>query len=300
MSTVCPPVDVISLPYPSRQLVIVLPDEVVAAAREAGLETASQSGEVNWTELVKIAARAVFTRSVYGAALNLVAEALKAWVKARESGLDVLQISHTEASALVFPPGHPREQTMYVAHPALPTVYYTAAAFHRTAFEHKLSEAVRLLMSLGASRITVEHVRGWSREFLANASVGLPQSEGGLTTEMKDSGSCEFLFDAVLRSSRAPALPLEMVWYEHEPTWQAVATGRLEYGMQEFSLNVVYEEDFGINAGFKARAQKAGLELGGSFEDHMATTWKLHGKFATDEEQVQAQSGAGERKASPS
>ena len=57
----------------------------------------------------------------------------------------------------------------------------------------------------------------------------------------------------------------------------------MEYGMQQFSLNVVYDDDFGVNAGLKMRAQKAGLEIGGAFEDHMATTWKIHGKFVADE-----------------
>lgn len=281
MATICTPLDVLSLPYARRQLVIVLPDQVVAAAREAEANAPPQSGDIDWAEVAGRIAKMLFgMKTIYGMGIELAMEALKAWAKARENGLDVLQIGHSEASALQFPPGHPREQTMYVAHPAVPTVYYTAAAFHRMAFEHKFSEAVRLLMSLGASRIVVEHVHGWSKEFAANFSAGLPQQEASVSGEMNASVSSKMLFDAFLKNKNAPALPNSLVWYAHEPTWQVVAAGRLEYGMQQFSLNVVYEDDYGINAGLKGKAQKAGLELGGSFEDHRATTWKIHGTFA--------------------
>lgn len=281
MATICPPLDVTNLPYSRRQLVIVQPDQFVAATREAEANAQSQSGDTDWMD---VAGRVAKTLSIYGMAFELAKEALKAWAKARESGLNVLQIGHSEASALKFPPGHPREQTMYVAHPAVPTLYYTAAVFHRMAFEHKFSEAVRLLMSLGASQIVVEHVHGWSREFSANVSAGLPHGEVNLSGGRNATAASKLLFEATLKNKKSPALPDELVWYAHEPTWQAVATGRLEYGMQQFSLNVVYEDDFGVNAGLTARAQRAGLELGGSFEDHMATTWKIHGKFAGDED----------------
>lgn len=285
METISPTLDVPNLPYSRRQLIIVQPDQIVAAARQAEVNVQSKSGDTDWINFASGIAKALIgTRPIYGIAFDLAAEALKAWAKARESGVDLLQIGHSEALALQFPPGHPREQTMYVAHPAIPTVYYTAASFHRMAFEHKFSEAVRLLMGLGASHIVVEHVHGWSREFSTTLSAGLPQGEAKVTSGRNSSESSKLLFEAVLKNKKSPALPHGMVWYEHEPTWQAVATGRLEYGMQQFSLNVVYEDDFGVNAGLKVRAQKAGLELGGSFEDHMATTWKIHGKFTGDED----------------
>lgn len=62
------------------------------------------------------------------------------------------------------------------------------------------------------------------------------------------------------------------MWYEHEPSWGNVAKGRLKHGMKEFSLAVAYQEDFGINSQLKLTATNAGLELGGKFENHQATT----------------------------
>lgn len=51
----------------------------------------------------------------------------------------------------------------------------------------------------------------------------------------------------------------------------------MNYGMREFSLVVNYQDDFGVNAGLKLKAEKAGLDLGGSFGSHLVTTWKISG-----------------------
>lgn len=276
------PLDLLSLSYAERQLVIVLPDEVVAAMRSP---TDSSNLEENQRDWKSVAARLVKATvpayGIMGLAIDLAADAVSAWASARENGLNILQISRTEANELVFPPGHPREQTIYVAHPAMPSVYYTTATFHRMAFEHKFSEAILLLMSLGASKITVEHVRGWSREFAATMSTSLESIDvSGEAGHSAKSGSAH-LFEATLDNPQKPEVPADLVWYPHEPTWQAVAQGRLKYGLSQFSLTVNYEDDFGVNAGLKMRVQKVGLNLGGTFEDHTATTWKIHGDFAS-------------------
>jgi hypothetical protein len=281
MPTVCPPLDVSSLPYSRRQLIVVLPDQVVDAARQAEATAASRNVETDWGDIgIKAVIGLRSLTSVYGLAAEVAIEAIKAWAKARENGLYVLQVAQSEASLLQFPPGHPRDQTMYVAHPAKPMVYYTAATFHRMAFEHKFSEAIRLLMSLGATHISVEHVKGWSQEFSAKVSAGIPKAKTDAAAKKTESNASKLLFEANLKNDKEPILPQGLVWYEHEPTWQAVAAGRLEYGLQKFTLDVAYEDDFGVNAGLKSRAQKTGFELGGSFEDHESTIWKISGNFA--------------------
>ena len=76
-----------------------------------------------------------------------------------------------------------------------------------------------------------------------------------------------------------PSVPDELVWYSHEPTWQQVARGRIKYGMKDFSLNLRYEDDFGVNANLEVRANNANLDLGGKFENHESTIWNIQGKF---------------------
>jgi len=45
------------------------------------------------------------------------------------------------------------------------------------------------------------------------------------------------------------------------------------------SRNVRYEADFGVNAGLKMELSSAGLDVGGKFEDHTSTIWKITGTF---------------------
>lgn len=193
--------------------------------------------------------------------------------------MDISMVSKSESKALQFSIGHPEYNTLYAAHPALPSVYYTVASFHRLVFEHKFSEAIRLLMSLGARKITVEHIKGWSKEFSAKIATSL--SFGELTANLDHSAknNRHLLFEAKFDKKHIPFLPDDLIWFSHEPTWQTIATGRLEFGLTEFSLTVSYEDDFGINASLKSRVQKTSLELGGVFDDHVATTWKIYGDF---------------------
>lgn len=274
--------DLLALPYSERQLVIIQPDEVAAAARRTAEPPKPEEGPTDWKAVAARIGKVGLAFSIYEPVIEITTEALNAWAKARESGLNVLQVGRTEAQALKFPPGHPREQTLYVAHPALPSVYYTTATFHRMAFEHKFSEVILLLMSLGASKITVEHVRGWSREFSARISAPLPKIDAAASAGHSTKSASSLLFEASLNNKHVPFIPNDLVWFAHEPTWQAVAKGRMQFGLSQFSLSVNYEDDFGVNAGLKLRVQKAGLDLGGTFEDHTATTWKIYGDFAVN------------------
>jgi hypothetical protein len=281
------PIEPIALrnrPYAERQIITVVDDAVVKAAREAESKAMSRpSGALDWTALAKVAVDSLsFTAA--GTVVLVVAEsAIKMWAKAKQCGVDVVQVARSEAATLLFPPGHPRDGVLYIGHPAMPTAYYTAASFHRLTFEHKFAEAVELLMHLGAAQLKVEHLKGWSREFSSRLAVSLPQvAEVGGEAQGSAHSTASLLFEANLRGTAEPALPRDLIWYPHEPTWQAIAKGRLQFGLQEFSLVVNYDDDFGVNAGLKMSAQKAGFDLGGNFEDHESTTWKLVGKFGKD------------------
>jgi hypothetical protein len=97
--------------------------------------------------------------------------------------------------------------------------------------------------------------------------------------EAQSSSEERLLYHAELDGSDDPSLPEDLIWYDHEPTWQSVAEGRLEFGLQDFSLKLQYADDYGINADLKVDAESAGFELGGSFEKHESTTWSIEGTF---------------------
>ena len=259
-------------PYFERQVIVVVDDDVASSIREAEGKMEENKSADLLSQIGKV---------IGGVGYVLSQEIGNAWRRAREDGIKLLQIGQSESTAVKFPPGHPRDKVMYVGHPVNPTVYYTASQFHRVTFEHKFSEAIKLLMNLGATNIRVEHLHGWSKDFAANLSTPLSGVGGGISigAGAERESASGLLFEAALEGGLDPKLPDGLVWYSHEPTWQSVADGRLNFGLKNFSLNVSYEDDFGINAGLKVKAMSAGFDLGGRFEDHTETVWKIQGQF---------------------
>jgi hypothetical protein len=279
--------NILDLPYSDRQLIVVTDDSIAEAAQKEERKAVQMEKKgVDWQRIVEAIVMDVipipFTRII----TEVSREAIRAWGRARQSGLNILPIGKSSIHQISFPPGHPREGVLYIGHPALPNVYYTIAEFHRATFEHKFSEAVNLLMSLGAVTIRVEYIRGWSKDFSSRLSVplGVAGESASSTTSVQSSSSTQLLYEATLSGTDNPAIPENLVWYPYENTWQAIAKGRIEFGLQDFSLSISYEDDFGVNAGLKASVAKTGLDLGGKFEDHQSTVWHVKGKFKISED----------------
>ncbi len=268
-----------TLPYSKRQLVVVMPDDIVGKQRTMSEKDSHESSD--WKDYVIAAANfASRGNPLVTIASVAVKEGYSAWVRSRENGLKTLPIKRSEAEELIFPPGHPRDGVLYACHPTDTNTYFTVASFHRAAFEHKLAEAVNLLMHLGATKFKVEHIQGWSTEFASNLAVPLKDATINATASSNSGVKSKILFEASLPNNRSCVLPNDLVWFHHEKTWQAVANGRLKFGMSDFSLMINYVDDFGINAGLKLKAKDSGLDLGGKFEEHLATSWKIEGVFA--------------------
>lgn len=259
----------VEIPYAARRMIVVVDDGVAEAV--LGAERETQLNSIDWSLLVKWLAMTV--------PAFLILEIIEDLLSLRADSIPIRQTGRRELSSVVFPPGHPRDGVVYVGHPVQPTVYYTAANFHRFTFEHKFSEAIDVLMHLGATSIRVEHVRGWSREFAASLSTPLDTGEVAAGIEANKKSQTELLFEANLTGRSEPQLPSYLVWYSHEPTWQTIAKARMNFGLRNFTLTMSYDDDFGVNASLKASVAKTSFSLGGEFEDHVATAWKITGEF---------------------
>ncbi len=282
---------VTKLPYMKRRVIVVSNKAVLEAAEEARkrenapLKSDSDSTQTLFNAAIKLAASMMGWEYSLGRVLvSTAVEAYRAVTSAQAKGVPILPITFEQSEALHFPPGHPREGVVYVCHPAKRDTYYTMGDFHRMAFEHKFAEAMTMLMSLGATTIDVVHVSGWSRELMGKFSGAVPTQTGPtkLGAELKHGASSDnaMLFKAQLSSSHTPRLPTNLSWYQHEPTWQSIADGRLNCGLSSFCLTVNYNDDFGIDGKLGAKVKEVGLEVGGKFEDHKATVWRIEGTFA--------------------
>ncbi|MGE0699916.1 MAG: hypothetical protein AB7O57_12545 [Hyphomicrobiaceae bacterium] len=278
----------LATPYDDRRLIVVLDDELIGAIRNSQKESTQPRKA---TRSIEVSFDMGFGAEIsvdVGKLVSVTAEAAKLMLgsvsKVVRSGGDILPIEKSLASTLVFPPGHPRAGTVYVGHPVISARYLTFASFHRTVFEHKFSEAIYLLMSLGATKIKVEHISGWAREFSGTIAAPLGVA-GDLSATASKSAATKnnMLYEAELKGAPQPEIPSDLVWFKFEPTWEAIARGRLDFGLKSFSLAVSYEDDYGVNAGLKNILAKSGLEISGKFVDHEATVWNISGEFREQE-----------------
>ena len=278
------------LPYADRRLIVFDPacekvtEQRMAAPRPAPNQTSLVNAVAEHaTDSVLLVTFPALLLAKKG--IELGAKALKAANAvdiAATATTMIVTIGRHERDILQFPPGHPGEKIVYVGHPLEPPVYWPLAHFHRFAFEHKVSEAIELIMALGAKTTTVEHVAGWSREMSAHLNIPIPETPVSVSASASATGKsdAQALFKATLRGSEKPELPNGLIWFPHEPTWQQIAKGRLKYGLQDFSLTVNYSDDFGIDASLAAKVETMEFGIGGSFQKHEATVWKIQGTFA--------------------
>lgn len=297
--------NILELPYLDRQIIVVADDADVEAAKEGGPKASKSALDgFDWSSLAAFATAyilpvgrlglpalgfgipvAILAVPVAALAQHLSGKAVDAYRDSRQpksSGQEILFVKRSAAEQIAFPIGHPRAGVVYVGHPTIPKRYYRMADFHKVIFEHKLCEGVRLLMNLGAVEILVKHESGWSRDFAAHLSVPLSSTTGNAAFQASTDAKAQaqVLFEARSSGSTNPSLPRDLMWYEHEPTWQVVAEGRLHHGLETFSIDVSYTDDLGINVGLAAKAKDFGLELGGNFEAHRSTVWRIAGRFA--------------------
>jgi hypothetical protein len=287
------PDDFFRAPYGDRQLVAFVDD---SKAEQLPMESLDQDGTRGRRLALLVggtgASALSFGLGMLGiaassaliapAAIGVVAIALTTAVlaqegKSKQSG--ILLIRKSWAPRFNLPPGHPRVGVVFAGHPADPSKYIPIADFHRYIFEHRFSEVLSLLMHLGADNIEVEHVRGWGKDFSAKLSVGIPSVSGSQEAAASKSHGASLLYKAELPGHSDPTIPEDLVWYHHESTWKQVVEGRMKFGLRNFSLNLQYQEDYGINTALKGKVKRIGLELGGDFEHHQSTTWEIRGSF---------------------
>jgi len=262
------------------RLIIVETDEVVAAARNRQYsslsELASKSpGTIGKAAIGFLYPGALFMKGPRSAASTFI----DSWRAGRSDDLNLKPITSVEARTLQMPPGHPVMRTVYAAHPCINTRFFPVASFHHFVFEDKVAEAHRLLSSLGATDVTLEHVHGWGHNFNVNASGRFDGADVGAEAGRAWTSSSNMHFASTFNADAPPSLPENLHWYHHERLWQEVAEGRLKRGMRSFSMAISYHEDHNINARLKVKLEKAGLEIGGTFCEHVATTWKMTGTF---------------------
>jgi hypothetical protein len=138
--------------YGTRQRIVVVPDDVLEAENDPGAAGDRDQPRRPWGVL-------------RGDPRHPTLKALK---EADDDGLRLLPVRQSHVGQLDMPIGHPLPNVVYIGSPAVAERYYPIADFHVRVFEERFGEAMRLLMALGAERLTVRSEHGWKRDISAN------------------------------------------------------------------------------------------------------------------------------------
>lgn len=138
-----------------------------------------------------------------------------------------------------FPVGHPQPNTLYIGHPLKPGVYIPFENATEQLFMEKVRELCYLAQCLGAVEIKFKRIKGLDvsnsessclersgeagRKFLnVGGSLGVSGSETN-TYSSKDGVELVQRYSPI----KKPFCPEGMVWYDSDPTWQALVKQRL-------------------------------------------------------------------------
>lgn len=215
-------------------------------------------------------------------ALPSIATSAKSALNQFASGGALVVATDVAERELRFLPGHPRVDHVYAMHPLESERYFPLAQFHELLFAQKVSEFVTLLAALGATQVTVRAARGYREAAGWNAAVNAPWDavaageNGTRTRSMVQRVEIEERFIP----TKPAHVPEGLVWFAHEPTWQAIARRRMEFATDTIKTELQYDEDFGVGADMALALERVGLRIGGSFRSFERTRWEFEATFA--------------------
>lgn len=165
----------------------------------------------------------------------------KSPLRANPSHVMVLPIN--ESSKLSFPMGHPIANQLYVGHPLVPSKYLPFDDYQLVFVEDKIREFCEFVQDLGATEITIDCLNSSYNNDDSNTnktySGGIDGAGRGISGSVKTNNSRR-LIEELSRSinlhqtfnpTQKPILHPNLMWYQHEPSWQRLYNQRMSGGL---------------------------------------------------------------------
>ncbi|AFL83000.1 hypothetical protein Belba_0337 [Belliella baltica DSM 15883] len=185
--------------------------------------------------------------------------------------------------SLKFPVGHPKEDQLYVGHPCLNNQYIPFSEYDNFLVEHRFQEFNQLVQALGAKSMKIKKEYGNQKDLNKNskldidASIGVGKSaiknkgELSLKKEINHQRNDDLSESRTLKQSflpkKAPYIPEDLIWFDHESSWQMLykqrANGDLlshhEIINSRNSFTISDNERTNVKAAFKTFFVDAGV-----------------------------------------
>lgn len=156
------------------------------------------------------------------------------------SGGKVPEVLISELPNLVLPVGHPIPYEVYVGHPLDKNVYFPISSYQVELLKDKIHEFCYLVQCLGATELTIEAYNAaysskeTNNRTDANAELGSfakanyhNERKSKLYEEISNSMSVHQQFT----HNKEPFVPEGLMWFQHEVSWQRMASQRLVGGL---------------------------------------------------------------------
>ncbi len=165
-----------------------------------------------------------------------------------------------------FPPQHPQEDIIYSSTDFEPNYYIPLSTFHQYSFNLKQSSFVEMCAHLGAKEIILvdETIDNKKTKLKIDLEINSSNTfENEFKTGEFNSEKIRFLFP---KPSEKKTTHYKSKWIESEPTWKTLQKLRLENNVSEYTAELNYTDEMGINLELATKFLNKGLNIGGSFE----------------------------------
>lgn len=208
-----------------------------------------------------------------GAAVNYISGSKE---KKTKSPSPIYIATPDEVAGVTFPTIEPSLNSLYIANPVAHDIYYNASQFHELVEKHKFNEVVRILQSLGATKITAIN----NEEQKSGANGKVDTDFGGAGAAYDKGKTSKIYFNGTYKPKHKPSLPDKLFWYEKNGDLKNIVEGRLFSGMESFELMFEVTDDFRINGDLIAKLEKVtGIKLKGEYKSFKKTCLRITGEF---------------------
>lgn len=186
--------------------------------------------------------------------------------KRKKSDISFVPIGYSFEN-FIFPPQHPQKGIIYSCTDFEPNFYIPLSSFHQYSFNLKQSSFIEMCASLNAKEIllideTVDNIKT-----NLDAKIEIMESYNKLSAELKLEGKksekTSFIFP---KPNEKKSIQYENKWIDCEPSWQTLQKLRVENNISEYTCELNYTDEMGINIEVATKLRNNGLNIGGSFE----------------------------------
>ena len=159
--------------------------------------------------------------------------------------VSVIDFDNLKNTGINFPTGHPIANQLYVGHPFLPSKYIPFENYELELIEDKVREFCHIMQFLGATEIDIECLNSISNNMDTASNKNANGEAGNRFISVSASGKIDNASKFIEEISRSltlhqrfnpketPKLPENLVWFEHEPSWQRIYEQRMNGGLLE-------------------------------------------------------------------